>query len=90
MNPNSLQVITAYVEPSLGTAKVGDLQFQRLGYFAVDKDSTTSKLVFNKTVGLKDAWEEKVKDTNSINNALKILINFFKVSTDDERTTIVK
>jgi glutaminyl-tRNA synthetase len=36
-------------------------QFQRLGYFAVDKDSTTSKLVFNKTVGLKDAWEEKGK-----------------------------
>jgi glutaminyl-tRNA synthetase len=60
------------VEPSLGTAKVGDqFQFQRLGYFAVDKDATTSKLVFNKTVGLKDAWEEKVKDTNSINNALK-------------------
>jgi glutaminyl-tRNA synthetase len=50
------------VEPSLNfTAKVGDqFQFQRLGYFA-DKDATTSKLVFNKTVGLKDAWEEKVK-----------------------------
>tara|TARA_R110000868_G_scaffold3037_5_gene20429 strand:+ start:565 stop:2688 length:2124 start_codon:yes stop_codon:yes gene_type:complete len=90
MNPNSLQVITAYVEPSLGTAKVGDqFQFQRLGYFAVDKDSTTSKLVFNKTVGLKDAWEEKgKKDTNSINNALKDINKFFKVSTDDERTTI--
>jgi glutaminyl-tRNA synthetase len=41
------------VEPSLNTAKVGDqFQFQRLGYFA-DKDATTSKLVFNKTVGLK-------------------------------------
>ena len=90
MNPNSLQVITAYVEPSLGTAKVGDqFQFQRLGYFAVDKDSTSSKLVFNKTVGLKDAWEEKgKKDTNSINNALKDINKFFKVSTDDERTTI--
>jgi glutaminyl-tRNA synthetase len=47
------------VEPSLG--KLGSFQFQRLGYFAVDKDATTSKLVFNKTVGLKDAWEEKGK-----------------------------
>ena len=90
MNPNSLQVITAYVEPSLRTAKVGDqFQFQRLGYFAVDKDSSSSKLVFNKTVGLKDTWEEKgKKDTNAINNALKDINKFFKVTTDDERTTI--
>ena len=90
MNPNSLQVITAYVEPSLGTAEVGDqFQFQRLGYFAVDKDSSSSKLVFNKTVGLKDTWEEKgKKDTNAINNALKDINKFFKVTTDDERTTI--
>ncbi|MBC5840515.1 glutamine--tRNA ligase/YqeY domain fusion protein [Flavobacterium sp. F-380] len=90
MNPNSLQVITAYVEPSLRTAKVGDqFQFQRLGYFAVDKDSSSSKLVFNKTVGLKDAWEEKgKKDTNAINNALKDINKFFKVTTDEERTAI--
>ena len=90
MNPNSLQVITAYVEPSLATVSIGDqFQFQRLGYFAVDKDSTPSKLVFNKTVGLKDAWEEKgKKDTNAINNALKDINKFFKVATDEERTTI--
>ncbi|MDG2432099.1 glutamine--tRNA ligase/YqeY domain fusion protein [Flavobacterium sp.] len=90
MNPNSLQVITAYVEPSLATVSIGDqFQFQRLGYFAVDKDSTTSKLVFNKTVGLKDAWEEKgKKDTNAINSALKDINKFFKVATDEERTTI--
>jgi glutaminyl-tRNA synthetase len=90
MNPNSLQVITAYVEPSLATVSIGDqFQFQRLGYFAVDKDSTTSKFVFNKTVGLKDAWEEKgKKDTNAINNALKDINKFFKVATDEERTTI--
>lgn len=57
INPNSLKVITGYLEPSLKTAKDGDkFQFQRLGYFAVDKDSTTEKLVFNKTVGLKDTW----------------------------------
>ena len=90
MNPNSLQVITAYVEPSLATVSIGDqFQFQRLGYFAVDKDSTPSKLVFNKTVGLKDAWEEKgKKDTNAINNALKDINKFFKVATDEERITI--
>ena len=61
INPDSLKVITAYVEPSLETAKAGDIvQFQRLGYFCVDPDSTPDKLVFNKTVGLKDTWE-KVK-----------------------------
>ena len=61
INPDSLKVITAYVEPSLQTAKAGDtVQFQRLGYFCVDPDSTADKLVFNKTVGLKDTWE-KVK-----------------------------
>ena len=90
MNPNSLQVITAYVEPSLAMVSIGDqFQFQRLGYFAVDKDSTSAKLVFNKTVGLKDAWEEKgKKDTNAINNALKDINKFFKVATHEERTTI--
>ena len=57
INPESLKVITGYLEPSLNTAKDGDkFQFQRLGYFAVDKDSTSEKLVFNKTVGLKDTW----------------------------------
>lgn len=57
INPNSLQVITGYVEPSLQTAKELDhFQFQRLGYFCVDRDSTAEKLVFNKTVGLRDTW----------------------------------
>lgn len=57
INPDSLKVITGYLEPSLKTAEDGDkFQFQRLGYFAVDKDATTDKLVFNKTVGLKDTW----------------------------------
>jgi glutaminyl-tRNA synthetase len=50
MNQNSLQTITAYVEPSLLNASIGDqFQFQRLGYFAVDKDTTSAS--FNKTVG---------------------------------------
>mgnify|MGYP000275786489 FL=1 len=57
INPNSLKVITGYIEPSLQTAKELDhFQFQRLGYFCVDRDSSAEKLVFNKTVGLRDTW----------------------------------
>jgi glutaminyl-tRNA synthetase len=57
INPNSLEIITGYLEPSLATAKEGErFQFQRLGYYCVDKDSSSQKLVFNKTVGLKDTW----------------------------------
>jgi glutaminyl-tRNA synthetase len=57
INPNSLEVITGYVEPSLQSAKnLDQFQFQRLGYFCVDKDSSNEKLVFNKTVGLRDTW----------------------------------
>lgn len=57
VNPDSLKVVTAFVEPSLKTAQIGEqFQFQRLGYFTVDTDSTPEKLIFNKTVGLKDTW----------------------------------
>ena len=61
INPNSLEVITGYLEPSLATAKNGErFQFQRLGYYCVDKDfspeASGGKLVFNKTVGLRDTW----------------------------------
>ncbi len=57
INPNSLKVIKGYVEPSLVTSKELDhFQFQRLGYFCVDRDSSAEKLVFNKTVGLRDTW----------------------------------
>jgi glutaminyl-tRNA synthetase len=60
-----------------------------LGYFTVDKDSTAEQLVFNKTVGLKDAWEEKgKKEENSINNSLKEINKYFKVDTQEERTQI--
>ena len=90
MNSNSLKVVTGYVEPSLKTVAVDDkFQFQRLGYFNVDKDSTADKLVFNKTVGLKDAWEEKgKKELNSINNSLKEINKYFKVATKAERLYI--
>jgi glutaminyl-tRNA synthetase len=57
INPNSLEVIKGYLEPSLASAKNGErFQFQRLGYYCVDKDSSAQKLVFNKTVGLRDTW----------------------------------
>jgi glutaminyl-tRNA synthetase len=57
VNPDSLKVITGYLEPSLKETKVGDrVQFQRLGYFCVDPDSSPEKLVFNRTVGLRDTW----------------------------------
>ena len=57
INPDSLKVIKGYVEPSLQTTKELDhFQFQRLGYFCTDRDSTPKKLVFNKTVGLRDTW----------------------------------
>jgi glutaminyl-tRNA synthetase len=59
VNPNSLQIIkNAFVEPYLKEAKIGDrFQFQRLGYFNIDTESTAENLVFNKTVGLKDSWK---------------------------------
>jgi len=57
INPDSLQKVTGYLEPSLKDAEVGDqVQFQRLGYFNVDKDSTPGNLVFNRTVTLRDTW----------------------------------
>ena len=60
INPNSLEIITAFVEPSLQSAKIGErFQFQRLGYFNIDNDSTANNLVFNKTVGLRDSWGGK-------------------------------
>ena len=60
INAGSLQVITGYVEHSLQNATVADrYQFIRKGYFCVDKESTTGKLVFNRTVTLKDAWSKE-------------------------------
>jgi glutaminyl-tRNA synthetase len=58
LNPNSLQVLTtAKLEPSLAQATPGEhFQFERVGYFCVDKDSTESKKVFNRTLPLKDSW----------------------------------
>ncbi|RLD43554.1 MAG: glutamine--tRNA ligase [Bacteroidetes bacterium] len=63
INPNSLKVLSnCKLEPSLARVKNGDrFQFQRLGYFCVDKDSKSENLVFNRTVSLKDSWAKKRK-----------------------------
>ncbi|NNE32333.1 MAG: glutamine--tRNA ligase/YqeY domain fusion protein [Winogradskyella sp.] len=66
LNPNSLKVLTGYLEPSLSKAEVGErYQFQRLGYFNVDEDSEPSRLVFNKTVGLRDSWAKQKPKTQN-------------------------
>lgn len=60
INPESLEVVTGYLEPSLKDANEQDkVQFQRIGYFCVDRDSTPDKPVFNRTVGLRDSWSKK-------------------------------
>jgi glutaminyl-tRNA synthetase len=63
INPNSLQIIQqAFIEPSLQNATLQDkFQFIRKGYFCTDKDSSPEKLVFNRTVTLKDAWAKEEK-----------------------------
>ncbi|MGC2272960.1 MAG: glutamine--tRNA ligase/YqeY domain fusion protein [Candidatus Sulfotelmatobacter sp.] len=63
LNPNSLEAIThAKLEPSLANAAAGSrYQFERLGYFCVDSDSQPGKLVFNRTVALKDTWAKVEK-----------------------------
>lgn len=63
INPNSLKVLTdCKIEPSVADTNPQDrFQFERMGYFCTDKDSTADKLVFNKTVGLKDTWAKMQK-----------------------------
>jgi len=63
LNPNSLERLTeCYVEPSLKNAAAGErFQFERLGYFCVDPDSTPARPVFNRTVSLVDSWAKIAK-----------------------------
>jgi glutaminyl-tRNA synthetase len=63
LNPDSLKILeNCKLEPSLSTAQPDEkFQFQRLGYFCVDKDSTSDNLVFNRTVPLRDSWAKKNK-----------------------------
>jgi glutaminyl-tRNA synthetase len=67
LNPNSLEVIAdAKLEPSLADAKVGEpFQFERVGYFCLDPDSTEGRLVFNRTLALKDTWAKIEKKASS-------------------------
>ncbi len=92
MNKSSLEIVKGFVEPSLANVKPNDkFQFQRLGYFNVDKHSTASKLVFNKTVGLKDAWEEKgKKEENLLMNTLKELNKYVKEKDSTAAEIILK
>jgi glutaminyl-tRNA synthetase len=68
INPDSLQVIpNAYIEPALLSAKAGNrFQFLRKGYFCVDQDTTAGKLVFNRTVTLKDTWAKEATRNESV------------------------
>ncbi len=62
MNPRSLETVSGRVEPSLAGARAGDrFQFERLGYFCVDPDSTADALVFNRIVTLRDSWAKIVR-----------------------------
>jgi glutaminyl-tRNA synthetase len=62
INPHSLEVVTAKCEPSLAEAKPElRYQFERLGYFALDPDSRPGKLVFNRTIGLRDTWAKEAR-----------------------------
>ncbi|MGA2539142.1 MAG: glutamine--tRNA ligase/YqeY domain fusion protein [Terracidiphilus sp.] len=67
LNPNSLEILTgAKLEPSLADAKLEDrFQFERVGYFCLDPDSTSEKLVFNRTLPLKDSWAKIEKKTGA-------------------------
>ena len=62
INPDSLEVVTAKCEPALADARPEErYQFERLGYFALDPDSTTEKQVWNRTITLKDTWAKEAK-----------------------------
>jgi len=95
INPNSLQKITALVEPSLLNAKTGtQFQFQRKGYFCVDTESNQDKLIFNKTVGLTDSWakQEKKNNTPKVDEAYNAIIplagKYLKARNNEDRLTI--
>jgi glutaminyl-tRNA synthetase len=65
LNPNSIQVLQGFVEPHLANPRPGDrYQFERLGYFCADPDTTPEKPVFNLTVSLKDTWAKIEKKLN--------------------------
>ncbi len=63
VNPDSMKIVHGFAEPSLKNAKPEDkFQFQRIGYFTLDKDSTSENYVFNRTVTLRDTWAKRQKN----------------------------
>jgi glutaminyl-tRNA synthetase len=59
INPHSLETVTAKCEPALANAHADErYQFERLGYFSVDAESAPDRLVFNRTIGLRDTWSK--------------------------------
>jgi len=90
VNPDSLKVVTGFVEPGLKEVKNEDkFQFQRLGYFTVDKDSTAEKLVFNKTVGLKDDWAEQGNsDKKALEKIEREIGSYFKFDKEKRNTAV--
>jgi len=70
LNPDSLTVLNACkLEPSLGASAIGEyIQFERLGYFFMDLNSTDERLVFNRTVPLRDSWAKLEKQQQSQKN----------------------
>lgn len=95
INPNSLTIGSAFVEPSLKETKAGNqYQFQRKGYFCTDLDSTADKLVFNKTVGLTDSFAKQEKKAaapaknESFEKVGPIAGKFLKARSDEERDAL--
>lgn len=96
INPNSLKVITALVEPSLATSTPGDrFQFQRKGYFCADTDSTSNNLIFNRTVGLTDSWAKKEKKEAAPANdvaydaIVPLAGKYLKARSNEDRTVLL-
>ncbi len=99
INPNSLHInMNAFVEPSLKEANIGDrFQFQRLGYFNVDNNSSSDKLVFNRTVALRDTWakiEQKSTaptpvDDSAMKDALSVAGKYLKSREEQERLDLI-
>jgi glutaminyl-tRNA synthetase len=95
LNPKSLTIGTAFVEPGLKTTAAGDkFQFQRKGYFCTDLDSSTEKLIFNKTVGLTDSWAKQEKKAaapaknENFEKVGPIAGKYLKARNDEDRNTL--
>jgi glutaminyl-tRNA synthetase len=95
INPNSLTIGTAFVEPSLNSCVAGEtFQFQRKGYFCTDLDSNSNKLIFNKTVGLTDSFAKIEKKAaapaknESFEKAGPLAGKYLKARNDEDRDVI--